>query len=54
VGISVEVVSGGTDSKVVGFGVFSRWLLVNCKCARSECLRLPFVKGKQQYQILRE
>jgi len=30
------------------------WLLVNSKCARLECMRVPFVKGKQQYQILRE
>jgi len=30
------------------------WLLVNNKCARLECMRVPFVKGKQQYQILRE
>jgi len=30
------------------------WLLVNSKCARLECMRVPFVKGKQQFQILRE
>ena len=53
-GTSVEVVSGGTDSKLVGFGVFSCWWPVNCKCTRLECVRVPFVKGKQQYQILRE
>jgi len=32
------------------------WLLVrvNGKCARLGCMRVPFLKGKQQYQILVE
>jgi len=50
----VEVVSGRTDSKLVGFGVLSCWFLVNCKCARLECARILSVKGKQRYQIRRE
>jgi len=47
----VEFVSGRTDSKIVGFGVLSCWLQVRCKCARLECVRVPFVKSKQRYQI---
>jgi len=43
-----------TDSKLVGFDVFFSWLLVNSKCARLECMRVLFVTGKHQYQILRE
>jgi len=50
----VEVVSKGTDSKLVGFGVLPCWLQVSCKCARLECVRVPFVKVKQHDQILRE
>jgi len=50
----VEVVSGRTDSKLVGFGVLSCWLKVSCKRVRFECVRVPFVKGKQRYQIRRE
>ena len=30
------------------------WLMVNSRCARLECMRVPHVKGRQQYQILRE
>jgi len=30
------------------------WLMVNSGCARLECMRVPLVKGKQQWQILRE
>jgi len=50
----VEVVSERTDSKLVGFGVLSCWLQVSCKCARLQCVRIPFVKGKQWYRIRRE
>jgi len=50
-GTSVESVNGRTDSKLVGFGVLSCWLQVSCKCARLECVRVPFVKSKQRYQI---
>jgi len=50
-GTSVEVVNGRTDSKLVGFGVLSSWLQVSCKCAKLECVRVPFVKGKQWYRV---
>jgi len=50
----VEIVSGGTDSKLVGFGVFFCWLLGNCKCARLECVRVQFVKQQHQHHKLRE
>ena len=46
-GTSVECVNGRTDSKLVGSGVVSCWLQVSCKCARLECVRVPFVKSKQ-------
>jgi len=35
-GISVEFVSGRTDSKLVDFDIFSCWLLFKCKCAKLE------------------
>jgi len=50
-GTSVEVVSEKTDSMLVGFGVLSRWLQVSFKCARFECVRVPFVEGKQRYRV---
>ena len=38
-GTSVEVGTGRTDSKLVGFGVLSSWLQVSCECARLEGVR---------------
>ena len=48
VSTSVECVNERTDSKLVGSGVLSCWLQVSCKCARLECVRVPFVKSKQR------
>jgi len=53
-GTSVEVVGGRTNSKLFGFGILSCWLQVSCKCARLECVRVPFEKSEQWYQIRRE
>jgi len=50
-GTSVEVVCGRTDSRLVGFGILSSWLQVSGKCARLECMRVPFVKGKQRFRV---
>jgi len=47
-GTSVECVNGRTDNGLVGSGVLSCWLQVSCKCARLECVRVPFVKSKQR------
>jgi len=44
-----EQIASLSDSRVFFF-----WLLVNSKCAWLECMRVPFAKGKQQYQILKE
>jgi len=52
-GTSVEVVGKEQKASLLD----SRpccWLMVNSRCARLECMRVPLVKGKQQLQILRE
>ena len=45
-GTSVEVVSEEQKASLLD----SRccWLMVNSRCTRMECMRVPLVKGKQQ------
>jgi len=46
-GTSVKVVSEEQKASLLG----SRpccWLMVNSRCARLECMRVPLVEGKQQ------
>jgi len=52
-GTSVEVVSEEQKASLLDARPCC-WLIVNSRCARLECMRVPLVKGKQQKQILRE
>jgi len=45
-GTSVEVVN--REQKASLLDSRTCWLMVNSRCARLECMRVPLVKGKQQ------
>ena len=46
-GTSVEVVSEEQKESMLDARPCC-WLMVNSRCARLECMRVPLVKGKQQ------